>query len=114
MIENEVGGMFRAIDVFSLSIAALVDDMLKASSSTVSRGISQDDVHWVITEPGIWSDATKQFMKVHERSCHERTSTFSFIRFFLSPTSIAFKITLVKKLFLSFFLRHLLKHASSK
>ena len=63
MIEDEMGKSFRAIDVFSLSIAALADDMMKSSGSTVSGRVVKDDVHWVLTVPAIWSDAAKQFMR---------------------------------------------------
>ena len=58
-----MGNRFKAIDVFSMSIAALADDMIKAGSNTLVDGLRKDDVHWVLTVPAIWSDAAKQFMR---------------------------------------------------
>ena len=58
-----MGKRFKAIDVFSMCIAALTDDMIKSGSNTVSGGLTKDDVHWVVTVPAIWSDAAKQFMR---------------------------------------------------
>ena len=58
-----MGNRLKAIDVFSMSIAALTDDMIKAGSTTLIDGLRKDDVHWVLTVPAIWSDAAKQFMR---------------------------------------------------
>ena len=58
-----MGKMFPAIKVFSMCIAAMVDDMVNAVSKTVGGGIMKSDVHWVLTVPAIWSDAAKQFMR---------------------------------------------------
>ena len=63
MIEDEMGKMFPAIKVFSMCIAALVDDMVNAGGKTVAGGLVKSDVHWVLTVPAIWSDAAKQFMR---------------------------------------------------
>ena len=54
-----MGKMFPAIKVFSMYIAALVDDMISAGD----RGLRKSDIYWVLTVPGIWSDAAKQFMR---------------------------------------------------
>ena len=58
-----MGKMFPAIKVFSMCIAALVDDMVDAGGKTVGGGLVKSDVHWVLTVPAIWSDAAKQFMR---------------------------------------------------
>ena len=63
MIKDEMGKMFPAIKVFSMSIAALVDDMVSAGGKTVGGELVKSDVHWVLTVPAIWSDAAKQFMR---------------------------------------------------
>lgn len=79
-IEDEMGKMFPAIDVFSYSIAALVDDMINNCSNSVSGEIFKDDVHWVLTVPAIWSDAAKQFMR--EAATKEPVRNFQFIVLF--------------------------------
>ena len=58
-----MGKMFPAIKVFSMCIAALVDDMVNAGGKRVAGGLVKSDVHWVLTVPAIWSDAAKQFMR---------------------------------------------------
>ena len=58
-----MGKKFPAIEVFSMSIAALVEDMIDEVAKTVAWGLSKSDVHWVLTVPAIWSDAAKQFMR---------------------------------------------------
>ena len=75
MIEDEMGKMFPAIKVFSMSIAALVKDMVSAGGKTKFSGLRKSDVHWVLTVPAIWSDAAKQFM----REAAEMVSVISII-----------------------------------
>ena len=58
-----MGKRFKAIDVFSMSIAELVDDMVTAGGKTVADKLDKDDFHIVLTVPAIWSDAAKQFMR---------------------------------------------------
>ena len=50
---------FPAIKVYSMSIAALVDDMVNEVGKTVAWGLSKSDVNWLLTVPAIWSDAAK-------------------------------------------------------
>ena len=63
IIEDEMNNKFPAIDVFSMSIAYLVDSMLSECNKAVLGDITKSDVHWVLTVPAIWSDAAKQFMR---------------------------------------------------
>ena len=51
------------MDVFSLSIKYLKDHCLKPLNS---RGVlsNQENVKFVLTVPAIWSDRSKQFMRV--------------------------------------------------
>lgn len=84
MIADVMGKRFRVIDVFSLSIAALVDDMMKSSGSTVSGGICKDDIHWVLTVPAIWSDGAKQFMREAATKAPVLNRTSQYHSFFLS------------------------------
>ena len=58
-----MGKRFKAIDVISMSIAWLVDDMVTAGGKTVASGLDKHDFHIVLTVPAIWSDAAKQFMR---------------------------------------------------
>ena len=76
-----MGKRFKAIDVFSMSIASLTEDMIKAGSNTLADGLRKNDLHWVLTVPATWSDAAKQFMReaatrepvrkcLEKRKCH--------------------------------------------
>ena len=63
MIEDVMGKTLPAIKVISMSIAALVDDMVRSGGKTIRGGLLKSDFHWVLTVPAIWSDAAKQFMR---------------------------------------------------
>lgn len=63
MIKDEMDKKFQAINVFSLSIAYLVENMLSTCQNAIAGGICKSDIHWVLTVPAIWSDAAKQFMR---------------------------------------------------
>ncbi|VDI39861.1 Hypothetical predicted protein [Mytilus galloprovincialis] len=62
MIEDITGKSALAMDVFSLSIQALKDHLMK---TLVNRGTTMTvkDIRWVLTVPAIWTDAAKQFMR---------------------------------------------------
>ncbi|XP_042560818.1 heat shock 70 kDa protein 12A-like [Clupea harengus] len=64
MISDSGGRSMEAMKVFSESIRYLKDhalDML--SEHTCGRTFSASDVTWVLTVPGIWEPAAKQFMR---------------------------------------------------
>ncbi|XP_052794437.1 heat shock 70 kDa protein 12A-like [Mya arenaria] len=55
-IEDEQGRKMNAIEVFSICIKYL------SVQKTITQ-IKETDIHWVITVPAIWNDASKQFMR---------------------------------------------------
>lgn len=62
-IPDEMGRILPALDVFSMAIKFLVDDMHTVVKDRVAGTIQKSDVHWVITVPAIWTDSAKQFMR---------------------------------------------------
>lgn len=51
------------MDVFSISIRHLKDNMLVEMNKRVASTIKEDDVDFVLTVPAIWGDAAKMFMR---------------------------------------------------
>ncbi|VDI59190.1 Hypothetical predicted protein [Mytilus galloprovincialis] len=62
ILEDVTGKSVSAINVFALSIKALVDHLLELLEKR-GTGMSRDDVRWVLTLPAIWTDSAKQFMR---------------------------------------------------
>ncbi|XP_052798572.1 heat shock 70 kDa protein 12A-like [Mya arenaria] len=62
-IEDEHGKRMKAIDVFSICIKYLAEEFTKLGRNRIPD-LTEDDVHWVLTVPAIWSDSSKQFMRV--------------------------------------------------
>lgn len=58
-----MGRSLPAIDVFTIAIKYLVDDMMENLNKRLSGDILVTDIHWVLTVPAIWTDAAKQFMR---------------------------------------------------
>lgn len=63
MIPDDQNNMFKAIDVFALSLEFFKDDLDKALKKT-GYDIEDDEVQWVITIPAIWNPRSKQFMRI--------------------------------------------------
>lgn len=63
MIPDDQNNMFKAIDVFALSVEFFKDDLNKALKKT-GYDIEDDEVQWVITIPAIWNPRSKQFMRM--------------------------------------------------
>jgi hypothetical protein len=55
-MKDVTGKAVRALDVFSLSIRALIDHFLTQVEVSLSK------IRWVLTVPASWSDIAKQFM----------------------------------------------------
>ncbi|VDI50927.1 Hypothetical predicted protein [Mytilus galloprovincialis] len=68
-LEDILGKPVSAVDVFSLSIKALVDHFMN-SVKKQGTGVKIQEIQWVLTIPAIWTDAAKQFM----RECAEKAS----------------------------------------
>ncbi|XP_053376516.1 heat shock 70 kDa protein 12B-like [Mercenaria mercenaria] len=62
-LKDERGRILPGIDVFSLAIKFLVDDMHRVVKDKIAGAIKRSEVHWVITVPAIWTDSAKQFMR---------------------------------------------------
>ncbi|WAR14046.1 HS12A-like protein, partial [Mya arenaria] len=62
-IEDEDGNRLKASKVFALSIRYLKEDLIKTTSDKLSGDITENDIHWVITVPAIWSEPAKKFMR---------------------------------------------------
>ena len=61
-LEDITGRALPAIDVFSLSIRALKEHLIKELVKQ-GTGLKVDEIQWVLTVPAIWSDSAKQFMR---------------------------------------------------
>ncbi|CAG2190451.1 unnamed protein product [Mytilus edulis] len=68
-LEDILGKPVSAVDVFSLSIKALVDHFMD-SVKKQGTGVKIQEIQWVLTIPAIWTDAAKQFM----RECAEKAN----------------------------------------
>lgn len=68
MLEDVTGKIVPAIDVFALSIKALVNHLMY--TLTQGTGVTLDDIQWVLTVPAIWTDNLMQFMRTSsEKVC---------------------------------------------
>lgn len=56
------GKEMLAIDVFSAAVKYLVEQLLNALKKNINYK-KEKKIKWVITVPGIWGDAAKQFMR---------------------------------------------------
>ena len=61
-IADDKGRKLNALLVFSMSIRYLKDHVVHTLSNRTS-GVTEKDVHWVLTVPAIWNDNAKQFMR---------------------------------------------------
>jgi len=62
VLEDITGKTLSAVDVFTLSIKALVDHLL-CMLKKPGKIVHNDEVEWILTVPAIWTDAAKQFMR---------------------------------------------------
>lgn len=62
VLEDITGKPVPAIDIFSLSIHALVKHLM-GLLHTQGTGLDIHEIRWVLTVPAIWSDAAKSFMR---------------------------------------------------
>lgn len=51
-----------AIQIFSMVIKYLKDHLLEALK-TRGTTMENNDIHWVLTVPAIWTEPSKQFMR---------------------------------------------------
>ncbi|XP_076111510.1 heat shock 70 kDa protein 12A-like [Mytilus galloprovincialis] len=62
IIEDITGKPMAALDVFTLSIKALVNHLLELFEKQ-GTGVKPEEIRWVLTVPAIWTDSAKQFMR---------------------------------------------------
>ena len=62
MITEEGGKHMYAMDVFSEAIGYLKRHAMYTFAES-GLGITDKEIKWVLTVPGIWGDAAKQFMR---------------------------------------------------
>jgi len=62
VLEDITGKTLSAVDVFTLSIKALVDHLLSMQKK-LEKIVHNDEVQWILTVPAIWTDTAKQFMR---------------------------------------------------
>ena len=60
---DDTGKLLKAKQVFSLSIKWLREDLMLEWQTRLPGTIKDEDVHWMLTVPAIWSEAAKQFMR---------------------------------------------------
>ncbi|KAL5011449.1 hypothetical protein ScPMuIL_010000 [Solemya velum] len=61
-LEDATGKSLPALTVFQHGIKFLRDDVIKECKSKLS-GFKEEEIHWVLTTPAIWSEAANQFMR---------------------------------------------------
>lgn len=61
-IDDDKGRKMKAIEVFGAVINYLKDHLLNLLR-TRGTEVQNQDIHWVLTVPAIWSDSAKQFMR---------------------------------------------------
>jgi hypothetical protein len=67
VLEDITGKTLSAVDVFRLSMRALVEHLLNDLMKMLTNHQIQtlnDDVQWILTVPAIWTDTAKQFMRM--------------------------------------------------
>ena len=69
-LKDATGKTLRALKVFALCIQWLKDDLLSEWKTRLPGTIKDDDVHWMLTVPAIWSEAAKQFMRTAAQEVH--------------------------------------------
>ncbi|KAL4230096.1 Heat shock 70 kDa protein 12A [Mactra antiquata] len=62
MIVDANNHSMKALEVIAISINYLKNHLKKVVDNRI-KSIEEDDIHWVLTVPAIWSDGSKQFMR---------------------------------------------------
>ena len=61
---NDITGkVMKALDVFSICINYLKENLLTEINKRFAVDVSGKDVHYVLTVPGIWGNAAEMFMR---------------------------------------------------
>ena len=62
VLKDKTGKQCSAVEVFTLSIKAFVDRLMK-DLEILEAGFRDDDILWVLTVPAAWTDSGKQLMR---------------------------------------------------
>jgi molecular chaperone DnaK (HSP70) len=62
MVKDDEGREVPALDIFSMVIKYLKKHLLD-TLETRGTGLDNNDIHWVLTVPAIWTEPAKQFMR---------------------------------------------------
>ena len=62
LVKDDEGREVPALDIFSMVIKYLKEHLLDALEKR-GTGLDNNDIHWVLTVPAIWSEPAKQFMR---------------------------------------------------
>ncbi|XP_076117897.1 heat shock 70 kDa protein 12A-like [Mytilus galloprovincialis] len=62
MIKDDDGKEMPALEIFSMVIKYLKGHLLE-TLETRGTGLDNNDIHWVLTVPAIWTEPAKQFMR---------------------------------------------------
>jgi molecular chaperone DnaK (HSP70) len=62
VLEDITDKALSVVDVFTLTIKALVDHLLSMLKKQ-GKLIHNDEVQWILTVPAIWTDTAKQFTR---------------------------------------------------
>ena len=69
----------NASDVFAICIENIKNKVFKRASEAV-KDLKEEQIHWMITVPAIWSDPARQFMiyaaeKVNSQNSYDSSCT---------------------------------------
>lgn len=78
-IEDETGKTMKALTVFTHAIRYLKDDLMSEVNKSMMIGMNDKDIHWVLTVPAIWEDASKQFMREAAEQVKQLIMLFLFL-----------------------------------
>ncbi|XP_052076103.1 heat shock 70 kDa protein 12B-like [Mytilus californianus] len=66
MIKDDNGKEMSALEILSLVIKCLKNQLLETLKSEKNIEVYNDEIHWVLTVPAIWTESGKQFMREAE------------------------------------------------
>jgi hypothetical protein len=62
ILKDKTGKPCSAVEVFTLSIKASVDSLMKVLEKA-GTGVGDDDILWIFIVPATWTDNARQLMK---------------------------------------------------
>ena len=63
VLKDKTGKTCSAVEVFTLSIKAFVDRLMKKLEKKIGKMLLYDDILWVLTVPSVWTDSAKQLIR---------------------------------------------------